>query len=123
MEEISAAKIREIHDGIIGRNGVDCRILSEAGLNQLVFRANLTADTVQKAAFILYSLSAYPVFREGNTETAIDLCEQVLAAGGIRLRNRRAEMTRLTDGILSFMTEPEDIEQWLYQNVEKAGSS
>jgi prophage maintenance system killer protein len=123
MEEITVARIREVHDRIVIAENGDSRILSEANLHMLVFRANLITDPVPRAAFILYALCAYPAFREGNTETALELAGEVLASEGFRFSGRRTEMLALADGILSWTTEPEDIEAWLSCNFEKTGSS
>jgi hypothetical protein len=45
-----------------------------------------------------------------------------IMVGGIRLRSRRAERIALIDSVLSCATDPEDIGQWQYRNVEMAGS-
>ena len=119
MEEITAARIVEVHDRIVIAGNGDCRTFSEANLHMLVFRANLITDPVPRAAFILYALTAYPAFREGNTETALELAGQVLASEGFRFSGRRAEIVALADGVLFCITEPENIEEWLYCNVEK----
>lgn len=119
MADLTASDIRKVHDRIMGPEG-DHRILSEPGLEELVFRANLVPDAIQKAALVLYSLRAYPVFREGNNETAIDLCAQVLAADSIRISGEIKELAELADGVDSFTVEPEDIGNWLMQNTEKA---
>jgi hypothetical protein len=123
MEEITVPGIMEVHDRIAIAGSGDCRIISEANLHMLVFRANLITDPVPRAAFILYALCAYPPFRKGNTETALELAGKVLASEGFGFSGRKTEMLALAEGVLSWTTEPEDIEEWLSRNFERTGSS
>jgi hypothetical protein len=81
MEDLTVEQVETIRTRIIVEEKGDCRILSEANLHQLVFRANLIPECVPRAAFIFYSLCAYPAFREGNSGTALAVTEQVLASG------------------------------------------
>jgi prophage maintenance system killer protein len=119
MEDLSVEGIIMTHERIMADNGGDCRILSEANLLQLVFRANLIPELAPRAAFIFYSLCAFPAFREGNTGTALVVTEQVLASGGYQIAGEKSRIMALAEGILAFTIEPEDIEQWLSNNLQK----
>ena len=83
----------------------------------MVFRANLIPECVPRAAFVFYFLCAYPVFREGNAETALAVTERVLSSGGYRIAGDKDELRVLAEGILAFMTEPEEIEHWFSENT------
>ena len=85
MTVLTIDQIIEIHAGVIAHDGGDSRILSEAALHQMVFYANCITDIYRRAAFTLYSLCAYPPFREGNEQTAQVVMEQILLEGGLRL--------------------------------------
>jgi prophage maintenance system killer protein len=119
MEDLTVEQVETIHTRIMAEEKGDCRILSEANLHQLVFRANLIPECVPRAAFIFYSLCAYPAFREGNSGTALAVTEQVLASGGYRITGEKAGIMALAEGIVAFTTEPEEIEQWLCNNIQK----
>jgi prophage maintenance system killer protein len=118
MEDLTVGQVEAIHKGIMAEETGDCRVLSEATLHQLVFRANLIPECIPRAAFIFYSLCAYPAFREENTGTALAVMEQALATGGYRLTGEKAMIMALAEGILAFKTEPEEIEQWLGNNIQ-----
>jgi prophage maintenance system killer protein len=120
MEDLTVEQVVAIHNRIIMQEKGDCRVLSEANLYQLVFRANLIPDCVPRAAFIFYSLCAYPAFREGNTETALAVTEQLLNSWGYRITGEKTGIVALTEGILAFTTEPEEIEQWFCNNVRES---
>jgi hypothetical protein len=122
MEDLSVEGIILTHDRIVAENRGDRRILSEANILQLVFRANLIPELVPRAAFIFYSLCAFPAFREENTGTALAVTEQVLAYGGYQITGEKSRILLLVEGILTFTTEPEDIELWLYNNIQKTVS-
>jgi prophage maintenance system killer protein len=122
MEDLTVEQVEAIHTRIMAKENGDCRILSEANLHQLVFRANLIPECVPRAAFIFYSVCAYPAFREGNSGTALAVTEQVLASGGYRITEERTGIMALAEGILVFTTEPEEIEQWLLNNIQEAVS-
>jgi prophage maintenance system killer protein len=117
MEDLTVGQIVAIHDETLIYSGGDCRVLYEANLHQLVFRANLITECEPRAAFVFYSLCAYPAFREGNFGTALAVTEQVLSAGGYRIPEKKTDLMALAEGILAFTTEPEEIEQWLRDNV------
>lgn len=117
MEDLTVELLEKIHAGLVAEEGGDCRVLSEANLHQLVFRANLITECVPRAAFVFYSLCAYPAFCGGNAQIALLLTEQVLASGGYRITGENAGIMALVQGILEFTTEPEDIEEWLCKNV------
>jgi hypothetical protein len=118
MEDLTVGQVDAIHNRIMMANKGDCRILSEATLFQLVFRANLIPECLPRAVFIFYSLCAYPAFREGNIGTALAVTEQVLASGGYRITGEKAGIIALAEGICAFTTEPEEIEQWLGNNTQ-----
>jgi hypothetical protein len=119
MEDLSVEGIIMTHDRIMADKVGDCRILSEANLLQLVFRANLIPELAPRAAFIFYSLCAFPAFREENTGTALAVTEQVLTSGGYQITGEKSRILPLAEGILAFTTEPEDIELWLSNNLRK----
>jgi prophage maintenance system killer protein len=122
MEDITVKQVEAIHDRIILEEKGDCRVLSEANLHQMVFQANLIPECVPRAAFIFYSLCAYPAFREGNTGTALMMTEEVLSFGGYRIAGETTGILALAEGIIAFTTEPEEIEQWITDNVRESVS-
>jgi len=122
MQDLTVEQVKAIHNRVMVEEKGDCRVLSEANLHQMVFHANLIPDCVPRAAFIFYSLCAYPAFREGNSAAALAATEQVLATGGYRITGEMAGIMVLAEGILAFTTEPEEIEQWLYNNVQESTS-
>jgi prophage maintenance system killer protein len=121
MDDLTAGFVETIHARIMEESHGDGRVLSEANLLQAVFNANLVQDCVLRAAFIFYSLCAYPAFREGNSITALKVTEEVLASGGYRITGENARILSLADGILAFTAEPEEIENWLRDNTRKSG--
>ena len=122
MQDLTVEQVKAIHNRVMVEEKGDCRVLSEANLHQMVFHANLIPDCVPRAAFIFYSLCAYPAFREGNSAAVLAATEQVLATGGYRITGEMAGIMVLAEGILAFTTEPEEIEQWLYNNVQESTS-
>ncbi len=121
MEDLTAGFVETIHTRIMEESHGDGRVLSEANLLQAIFNANLIQDCMPRAAFIFYSLCAYPAFREGNSITALKVTEEVLASGGYRITGETAGILSLADGILAFTAEPEEIENWLRDNTRKSG--
>jgi prophage maintenance system killer protein len=119
MEDLTAEQVEIIHDRIMAEEKGDCRVLSEPNLYQMVFRANLIPECVPRAAFAFYSLCAYPAFCEGNSKTALAVTEQVLSQGGYRIPGKNDGIMALAEGIIAFTTEPEEIEQWLCDNVQE----
>lgn len=119
MEDLTVGQVEVIHNRIMGEEKGDSRVLSEANLLQMVFRANLIPECVPRAAFIFYSLCAYPAFRGGNAGTALAVTEWVLASGGYRIPEEKTEIIALAEGILAFTTEPEEVEQWLRNNTRE----
>jgi prophage maintenance system killer protein len=120
MEDLTVEQVEIIHTRIITEEKGDPRVLSEANLHQLVFRANLIPECVPRAAFIFYFLCAFPAFREGNFGTALAVTEQVLASEGNRITGTEAGIRALAEGIVAFITEPEEVEQWLCNNVQES---
>jgi len=123
MEDLTVDLVMAIHTRIVTDNGFDSRILSEACLHQLVFQANLFPEIMPRAAFIFYSLCAFPAFREGNRETAHMVAQEILASCGFHIYGETAEIMALSDGIREYRTEPEDVEAWFGSNVRKNGNS
>ena len=117
MEDLTVEQVEEFHNRIVGAG--DTRVISEANLHQMVFRANLIPEVVPRGAFIFYSLCAYPAFRQGNFRTALAMTERVLENEGYRITGDKAEIIALAEGIRGFTTEPEEIEQWLCNNIWK----
>jgi prophage maintenance system killer protein len=120
MEDLRVEQVEAVHRRIIEERKGDSRIISEANLHQMVFSANLIREFVPRGAFIFYSLCAYPAFRQGNFRTALALTERVLKAEGYRITGDMAGIIALAEGIRGFTTEPEEIEQWLCNNIEKS---
>ena len=73
-----------------------------------------------RAAFTFYSLCAYPAFRGGNTGTALAVTEWMLASGGYRISGKKTGIMALAEGILAFITDPEEVEQWLRNNTRES---
>jgi hypothetical protein len=122
MEDLTVGQVVEIHSRIMAGGGGGCRVLSEANIHQMVFQANLIPECVPRAAFVFYSLCAYPAFREGNCPSALALTEQVLTSGGFRLCGEKAGILALAEAIPAFTAEPEDVEQWLCDNIQESVS-
>ena len=120
MEDLTVEQVEETHNRIIEERKGDSRIISEANLHQMVFRANLIPEVVPRGAFIFYSLCAYPAFRQGNFRTALVLTERVLKTEGYQITGDKAGIIALAEGICRFTTEPEEIEQWLCNNIRKS---
>ena len=120
MEDLTVELVEAIHNKVMEEEQGDCRVLSEANLHQMVFRANLIPICVPRAAFVFYSLCAYPAFREGNSGTALAVTAQLLLSGGYRITGEKAGIMSLAEGILAFTTEPKEIEQWLCDNVQES---
>lgn len=110
MTVLTVDQIIQIHAGVIAHDGGDSRILSEAALHQMVFYANGITDSYRRAAFALYSLCAYPPFREGNEQTARVVMEQILLEGGLHLPSDANCIVPLIAGIAAYSVEPEEIE-------------
>jgi prophage maintenance system killer protein len=123
MGDLTVEVVEEIHRRIIEDKKGDTRIISEANLHQMVFHANLIPEVVPRGAFILYSLCAYPAFRQGNFRTALAVTERVLETEGYRITGDKVAIIALAEGIREFTTEPEEIEQWLIDNIRKSMQS
>lgn len=113
MQDLTVDRIIAVHAGITARTGGDARIISEAGLHQLVFSANIREDPRMRSAFVIYSLVAYPVFREANVEVAHALALEILDHGGYAIGPAdRDGLAGLARSIAAFETELTDIEAW-----------
>jgi len=122
MEGLTVEQVIAVHTRIIGRDGGDSRIISEANLHQMVFRANLIPECVPRAAFVFFSLCAYPAFRAGNAGTALAVTEWVLASGGYRITGEKTGIMELAEGIVAFTAEPEEVDEWIRNNTQKSVS-
>lgn len=120
MEDLTVVLVEAIHSRIIAEGKGDSRIVSEANLYQMVFHANLIPEVISRAAFIFYSLCAFPAFREGNFRTAMAMTERVLASERYHITGEKAPLIAFAEGIREFTTEPEEIEQWLCNNTRKS---
>ncbi len=119
MQDLALETILALHAGIMAECGGDDRLLSEGNLHQLVFRANLMDDLHGRAAFVFWSLCAFPAFREGNRRTARRLAETILASGGDQIDLPCEELRRLAQGIETFTVETGDVEQFLRSHSRK----
>jgi prophage maintenance system killer protein len=119
MEDLTMEMILMVHDGIMAKDGGDRRVLSEGNLHQIVFRANLIEETRRRAASVLYSLCAFPAFREGNRRTALRLAETILASDGVQLDCSCEDFLPLVKGIDGFAVEIEDVEEFLVVHSRK----
>jgi prophage maintenance system killer protein len=120
MQDLTVDEIIASHDRTIAREGGDSRVLSEANLLQVVFQANLVADPVVRAATVLFSLVAYPSFREGNEKTAMDIALQVLAAGGWEIDPAdTASLEELSRAVTSFEADVPEVEAWFVSHARK----
>jgi prophage maintenance system killer protein len=119
MQDLSLETIIALHAGIMAECGGDTRVLSEGNLHQLVFRANLMDDPRERAAFVFWSLCAFPAFREGNRRTARRLAETILSSGGDQPDLPCEELRRLVQGIDAFTVEIDDVEQFLRVHSRK----
>ena len=119
MADLAVDDIIVIHSRITARVGGDTRVLSEAVLHQVTFQVNLSADLFHKAAIVLFSFSAYPPFRERNSETALCLIKQILETGGYWIDPEMEELASLVRGVESFSLEIEDLENWLHTHAQK----
>jgi len=120
MEDLTVEQVEKIHTRITAEEKGDSRVLSEANLLQMVFRANLIPGCVPRAAFIFYSLCAYPAFREGNERTALELTTQILGTGGYEIDPAgQMQLEQLSEGILDFTIDLPDIEVWLADHARK----
>lgn len=117
MRNISVEQIVAIHSRFMAGETGDSRILSLANLHQVVFSANLIPECLPRAAFIFYSLCAYPAFREGNPGTALAVTADVLASGRYQITGERAELMNLAKEIADFSKDIADIEAWLAENT------
>jgi len=113
MTSLTVDQIIEIHAGVIAQDGGDERVLSEAALHQMVFLANRIPDVYRRAAFALYSLCAYPPFRDGNERTAQSVAELVLGQENLHITPGDDCTLPLIAGIAAYTVEPEDIERVL----------
>jgi prophage maintenance system killer protein len=119
MDDLTIDDIIGIHSHLISQVGGDARVLSEAGLHQVVFHVNLSADVFHKAAFVLFSFSAYPPFREGNVQTALCIIKKILDAEDYRIEFGDKELADLVKGVESFSLDIEDLEDQIRKYAQK----
>jgi prophage maintenance system killer protein len=119
MDDLTIDQIIAVHAAIMANDGGDARLLSEPNLHQFVFRANLIDDIWRRAELALFSLSAYPPFRDGNKRTAHALASLILGQERYHLAPDDERVAGLLAGVASYTVEPEDIEHWLRCHVTK----
>jgi prophage maintenance system killer protein len=120
MQNLMVEQIITLHKAIIQTDGGDNRLLSEASLHQVVFRANLIHDVIPRAAFVFYSLVAYPAFREGNRRLAREMATNILGSGGYCISPAdETKLDQLEEGILSFTSELQESEAWFTSHARK----
>ncbi len=117
MTDLTFEQVISIHDTVIAKTGDDQRLLSVANLHQIVFLAGRCEDPIQKAACFLFSITAYPPFRDGNKRTALLVADTVLSEEGIGRDPDNEGIFELMRGISAFTVEPEDIEDWLRKHL------
>ena len=119
MDDLTVEQVMAFHTQVMKTDGGDDRLLSEANLHQMVFLANRIEDVLKRAAFVFFSLVAYPAFRDGNGRTARLIAEMILTGNGYAIEGGNDEMTGLVQGIELFTVEQEDIEEWLRSHAKK----
>ena len=119
MDMLTVEQVINFHTKVMETDGGDSRVLSEANLHQMVFLANRIEDVLKRAAFVFFSLVAYPAFRDGNGRTARLIAEMILTGNGYAIEGGNDEMTGLVQGIELFTVEQEDIEEWLRSHAKK----
>jgi prophage maintenance system killer protein len=118
MDDLTVEQVIAFHKQVIGIDGGDDRLFSEASLHQMVFLANRMDDVHTRAALALYSLVAYPAFRDGNGRTAQLVAEMILFNNGYTLEGGDDDMTALVHGIELFTVEQADVEEWLRSHAQ-----
>jgi prophage maintenance system killer protein len=113
MNDITVAEILALHEGILARDGGDARVLSEGNLHQTVFLANLARNPLSRAASVIYTLCAYPAFRDGNKRTAYEVAAKILEGAGHSFARNDPRCFTLMRGISDFTVEIEEIEACL----------
>jgi prophage maintenance system killer protein len=119
MDDLTVEQIIAIHDSIMVKDGGDARLLSEPNLHQFVFRVNLIDNVCCRAALVLFFLSAYPAFRDGNKRTAHALASLILGQERHHLSPDDDRVAGLLAGVASYTVELDDIEHWLRSHVTK----
>jgi death-on-curing family protein len=107
---------------VMRTDGGDARLLSEAGLHQMVFSVNRIDDIHCRAAQAFFTLIAYPAFRDGNSRTAQRVADWILNDNGYTPEDRDIEMTGLVQGIADFTVEVADIKEWLRSHYIEKGN-
>jgi prophage maintenance system killer protein len=119
MKDLTVEQVIGIHDTVTADTGDDMRLLSEANLHQMVFLTNRREDPIKKAAFVLFSICAYPPFRDGNKRSALLVADIILEGEGICRDHEDDGIFELMRGVPAFTVEPEDIEHWLRRHTAK----
>jgi death-on-curing family protein len=122
MDDLTVEQVIAFHDKVMRTDGGDARLLSEAGLHQMVFSVNRIDDVHCRAALAFFTLIAYPAFRDGNNHTAQLLADWILADNGYTPEDLDVEMTGLVQGIADFTVELADIKEWLRSHYKKKGN-
>lgn len=119
MDKLTVEQVIAFHAQVMETDGGDDRLLSEANLHQMVFLANRIDDIYQRAALALFSLVAYPAFRDGNNRTAGLVAQMILSENGCIPEDSGDEIADVMQGIVSFKVEQEDVEEWLRSHYKK----
>lgn len=117
MPAITVEDIIKAHDLVTKETADDTRMISEAGLHEMVFLACRIEDPHRQAACILFSVCAYPPFRDGNKRTAIMIADDILSAAGLCRKAGDGEIFELMRGVAAFTVEQDDIETWLREHT------
>ncbi len=123
MRDLVPEDVIAVHARITAAGGGDPRSLSEANLHQMLFLANRIPACVPRAALVFYSLCAYPVFREGNPDTALGVAELVLGSGGYEITGDTVSALALAEQVIAFAAEPGDVECWFGSNTRQIPGS
>jgi len=117
MPAITVEDIIKVHDLVTEGTADDTRLTSEAGLHEIVFLASRIEDPHLQAACIIFSICAYPPFRDGNKRTAIRIADDILSAAGLCRKAGDDEIFDLMRGVAAFTVEQDDIKTWLREHT------
>ena len=119
MDDLTADSVMELHSGIMERDGGDTRLVSEAALHQMIFQANLADTPFSRAALVLYWLSSFQVFREGNCRSARAIAVKIFDSEGYDVELGGDGFPGLIRGIGTFTVDADGIEDWLRSHARK----
>ena len=84
----------------------------------MVFLANRTADTFERAAIILHAIGSQHPFMDGNKRTALIVSENVLGQSGFFIAADDDSLVQFMLAVASYTYEPDEIEQWPREHSE-----